>query len=53
MMAFVNNWDLKTKNNSVEEADGQRRCVVTDVGATFGKTGNTLVRSKSVEKDYA
>lgn len=53
MMAFVNNWDLKTINNSVEEADGQRRCVVTDVGATFGKTGNTFARSKSVEKDYA
>lgn len=53
MMAFVNNWDLKELNNSVEESDGQRRCVVTDVGATFGKTGNTTVRSKSVEKDYA
>ena len=53
MMAFVNNWDLKTANNSVEEVEGQRRCVVTDVGATFGKTGNTFVRSKSVEKDYA
>ncbi len=52
MMAFINNWDLKTINNSVEEADGQRRCVVTDVGATFGKTGNTFARSKSVEKDY-
>jgi hypothetical protein len=53
MMALVNNWDLKTINNSVEEARGQRRCVVTDVGATFGKTGNTFARSKSVEKDYA
>ena len=53
MMAFVNNWDLKTVNNEVEEVDGERRCVVTDVGATFGKTGNTFGRSKSVEKDYA
>ena len=52
MMAFVNNWDLKDINNSLEEADGQRRCVVTDVGASFGKTGNTIVRSKSVENDY-
>lgn len=53
MMAFVNNWDLKAINNSVQEADGQRRCVVTDVGATFGKTGNSFARSKSVVKEYA
>jgi hypothetical protein len=53
MMAFVNNWDLKAINNWVEEADGQRRCVVTDVGATFGKTGNPFTRSKSVAKEYA
>src|ERR1035437_7614079 len=53
MMAFVNNWDLKTNNNQVEEVDGERRCVVTDMGATFGKTGNAFGRSKSVEKDYA
>ena len=53
MMAFVNNWDLKTVNNEVEEVSGERRCMVTDMGATFGKTGNTFVRSKSVEKDYA
>jgi hypothetical protein len=53
MMALINNWDLKTVNNEVEEVDGERRCMVTDVGATFGKTGNTFVRSKSVEKDYA
>src|ERR1700722_9655906 len=53
MMAFVNNWDLKDINNSVYEDDGERRCVVTDVGATFGRTGNNFVRSKSVEKQYA
>jgi hypothetical protein len=52
-MAFVNNWDLKTVNNEVEEIGGERRCMVTDAGATFGKTGNPFVRSKSVEKDYA
>lgn len=53
MMAFVNNWDLKVTNNSLEEVDGQRRCVVTDMGATFGKTGDILNRSKSVAKEYA
>ena len=33
--------------------DGERRYVVSDVGATFGNTGNSLTRSKGVPKDYA
>ena len=53
MMAFINNWDLKADNNEVEQVKGEQRCMVTDVGASFGKTGNSFVRSKSVEKDYA
>jgi hypothetical protein len=53
MMALLNNWDLKEINNGIEEVDGERRYVVTDMGATFGKTGNTFTRSKSVLKDYA
>lgn len=52
MMAFMNNWDLKAVNNSLEDVDGQRRCAVTDLGATFGKTGNVIARSKSTLKDY-
>jgi hypothetical protein len=52
MMALVNNWDLKTINNSIYEVDDQAEYVVSDVGATFGKTGNPLHRSKSVLKDY-
>ena len=53
MMALLNNWDLKTLNNSVEEIEGEQRCVVTDAGATFGKTGGIISRSKSEPKDYA
>ena len=53
MMALLNNWDLKTLNNSVEEIEGEQRCVVTDTGATFGKTGGIISRSKSEPKDYA
>lgn len=60
MMALMNNWDLKTINNSVytsvgdlidpnHEADSY---AVSDLGATFGKTGNPLVRSKSNLADY-
>jgi len=52
MMALVNNWDLKTINNSIYELNDQAEYAVTDVGATFGKTGNPLHRSKSVLKDY-
>ena len=53
MMALLNNWDLQAYNNSVYAVGGERRYLVNDVGATFGKTGNNFVRSKSVLKDYA
>ena len=52
MMALVNNWDLKTVNNSIYDMEDQTIYAVTDVGATFGKTGNTASRSKSNLKDY-
>ena len=52
MMSLLNNWDLKTINNSVYEINGERRYVVSDVGATFGKTGDPASRSKSNLKDY-
>lgn len=53
MMSLLNNWDLKEVNNSIYEIDGERRYVVTDLGATFGNTGNTLKRSKGSSRDYA
>jgi len=52
MMSLVNNWDLKTINNSIYEVNDEAEYVVSDVGATFGKTGDPLHRSKSVLKDY-
>src|SRR3984893_14396042 len=52
MMALVNNWDLKTINNSIYEVNDEAEYLVSDVGATFGKTGDPLHRSKSVLKDY-
>jgi hypothetical protein len=52
MMSLLNNWDLKKVNNSVYEVDGEREFVVTDVGATFGNTGNPMTRSKSVPREY-
>ena len=52
MMSLLNNWDLKQVNNSIYEVDGQRHYVVSDAGATFGNTGNALMRSKGVPADY-
>jgi len=53
MMALSNNWDLKEINNAIyEEEGGVRYYEVSDVGATFGRTGNPFTRSKSNMKDY-
>jgi hypothetical protein len=53
MMCLVNNWDLAADNNAIYEADGERRYLVSDVGASFGSTGNSISRSKGKLDDYA
>lgn len=59
LMGLINDWDLKTENNKVYVADQERHFVVSDLGATFGKTGFApshvpLVPhgTKGVLKDY-
>lgn len=53
MMALMNNWDLKEVNNVIYEEKGeQTRYAISDLGATFGRTGNALKRSKSNLRDY-
>jgi hypothetical protein len=57
LMALVNNWDLKDTNNKViyapgEDGAGQLRYVVSDLGATFGKTGNFITHSRNEPKKY-
>jgi hypothetical protein len=53
MMALVNNWDLKEINNAIYLEQGEAsHFVVSDLGATFGRTGNPLVRSKSNLREY-
>jgi len=52
MMSLLNNWDLKSINNSIYAVDGEKRYLVSDAGATFGKTGNNMSRSKSDVKGY-
>jgi hypothetical protein len=48
----VNNWDLKEINNAIYVVDGEQRYVVSDLGASFGKTGNAITRSKSDVQGY-
>jgi len=53
MMALMNNWELKEVNNGIyEEGGGARHYEMSDVGATFGRTGNRFTRSKSNLRDY-
>jgi hypothetical protein len=62
LMALLNNWDLKDSNNVVIYAPGRRsgelRYVISDLGATFGKTGHVpvfwrIARSRNNPEDYA
>jgi len=54
MMALINNWDLKEVNNAIYAEKGEApRYVISDLGATFGETGNPVTRSKSNPGDYS
>jgi hypothetical protein len=58
LMVLFNNWDLKTSNNRIAHTRGatgadELRYVVSDLGATFGKTGNFIKHNRNVPKDYA
>ena len=53
MMALMNNWDLKEVNNSIyTSGERELRYLVSDLGATFGKTGGKWSRSKGDLQDY-
>ncbi len=53
MMALINNWDLKADNNRLVMRGGaEPRFIVSDLGATFGRTGDHLVRSRNNVVDF-
>jgi hypothetical protein len=59
MMALINNWDLKDENNKVLRVEGTNidNYIISDLGATFGKTGSLpffwkITRSRNKPKDY-
>jgi hypothetical protein len=66
MMGLINNWDIKDSNNVILYVLGgsdrsgvaESQYVISDLGATFGKTGNLpllwrFTRSRNNPKDYA
>ncbi len=52
MMSLLNSWDLKQINNAVCVVDGERHYMVSDLGGTFGKTGDAITRTKGKPNDY-
>lgn len=57
MMGLLNNWDLKDENNKILFAPGadnqnELRYAVTDLGATFGKTGGAFNRNRNEPSSY-
>lgn len=58
LMSLMNNWDLKDDNNKIvyvpDGASGpELQYILSDLGATFGKTGGFLSRSRNKPEDYA
>ena len=57
LMSVLNNWDLKDDNNKIllvnnEGGQPELRYIISDLGATFGKTGGFLSRSRNEPEDY-
>jgi hypothetical protein len=57
LMALMNNWDLKDSNNKIllvsnDGGQPELRYIISDLGATFGKTGGFLSRSRNEPEDY-
>jgi hypothetical protein len=60
MMAFLNNWDMKEANNVILMKDGNAYYAISDLGVSFGKTGNKglpifwrIGRSRNNPEEYA
>ena len=59
MMLLLSNWDIKDSNNQIIAVKGsdKLRYIISDLGATFGKTGSLPViwrftRSRNKPQDY-
>jgi hypothetical protein len=58
LMVTINNWDMKDDNNEIlarrgdTTGEGELRYIISDLGATFGKTGGFFSRSRNEAGDY-
>lgn len=58
LMLMLNNWDMKDDNNEIlamrgdTTGEGELRYIISDLGATFGKTGGVFSRSRNDVPDY-
>jgi len=58
LMVMINNWDMKDENNEIlaergnTTGEGELRYIISDLGATFGKTGGVISRSRNKPSDY-
>ena len=58
LMVMLNNWDMKDDNNEIlaprgeSSSDAELRYIISDLGATFGKTGGIISRSRNKPSDY-
>lgn len=59
MMVLLDNWDLKDSNNKIvmvrdeQSGESQLRYIISDLGATLGKTGWLATRSRNEPSDFA
>ena len=59
MMVLIGNWDIKDSNNKIlrvhndQTGDVELRYIVSDLGATLGKTGGIITRSRNEPTDFA
>ena len=59
LMVTINNWDMKDDNNEIlamrgdTSGEGELRYIISDLGASFGKTGGFFSRSRNEAADYA
>jgi hypothetical protein len=59
MMLLLDNWDIKDSNNRIvrfhdgQSGEAEVRYVVSDLGATLGKTGGAISRSRNNPADFS
>lgn len=58
LMSLLNNWDLKDDNNRIlyvpagDSGQPELQYIISDLGATFGKTGGFLSHNRNAPEDF-